>query len=96
MMSHLYALSMFFVILHHVSYGSIWVPAIPRLFFLVHEVSEPMAIPIFTFLGGLQDHRHPPTTVRGMLRKLALNLLLGIVPNVFYRLVTGYWLNKLM
>ena len=93
MMSHLYALSMFFVVLHHVVWEDLWQPALPRLVFLVHTVTRPIAVQTFTFLGGLQDRRYPPATVRGALRKLGLNVLLGVLPNVLLRLVCGGWWN---
>lgn len=96
MMSHLYALSMFFVIVHHVVWENRWQPAPPRLLFLVCTVSKPIAVQTFTFLAGLQDRRYPPTTVRGALRKLALNVLLGVLPNLLWRLVTGVWWNRAM
>ena len=91
MMMHLYALSMFFVIVHHVGYYNVWVPAIPRLFFLVYTITRSISTETITFLAGLQDHRYPPTTVRSLLRKLALTLLLGVLPNVLWRLLTGHW-----
>ena len=75
---------------------SSWQPALPRLLFLVHTVSKPIAVQTFTFLAGLQDRRYPPTTVRGALHKLALNVLLGVLPNVLWRLVSGVWWNKVM
>ena len=34
--------------------------------------------------------------VRGALRKLALNVLLGVLPNVLWRLVSGVWWNTAM